>query len=293
MKVFLILLLMLNINVDDIVNRKYNDFFRYTGEEILLYGVAGAGKSYSIADKLLLQPVWQPDVDLKAIVLKKTFPSLRNTALDILEKRAKAFNFKFDLNKSEWIARVYNLKIIFLSLNNKEDYEKLQSMTDVDFTWINELPALREADYEEILRRVRGGNSYYSQVMSDFNPENIYSWVNKRFWEKNIGNVKKCHYTVYDNHPDFLKTDKGKSYIEKLKRYKEYDENLYNIFYLGKWGCVEGLIYNWDTVPLPDINFDEVFYGGDFGFTVDPAALVKIYRKGNEFWLHEMITRPD
>jgi len=30
------------------------------------------------------------------------------------------------------------------------------------------------------------------------------------------------------------------------------------------------------------VNFDEVFYGGDFGYSVNPAALVKIYRKADD-----------
>ena len=37
------------------------------------------------------------------------------------------------------------------------------------------------------------------------------------------------------------------------------------------------------------INPDEIFYGGDFGYSVDPAALVRIYRKADEFWVEQVI----
>jgi phage terminase large subunit len=50
-----------------------------------------------------------------------------------------------------------------------------------------------------------------------------------------------------------------------------------------------GHIFNWNVEPLPDIRFDEIFYGGDFGYTVDPAAFIKIYRKANEFWAEEIV----
>lgn len=28
-----------------------------------------------------------------------------------------------------------------------------------------------------------------------------------------------------------------------------------------------------------------LLYGGDFGYSVDPAVLVRIYRKANEYWV--------
>jgi len=288
----IILLLFMSINLNPHLNPNFAEFHQYNGEEVLLYGGAGASKSYSIADKLLLQSIWQKDKKLKTLVIRKTFPSLRNTALEILKLRAETFGLPFVLNRAAWTVQCHNHKLIFLSLNNKEDYDKLKSMTDIDFVWFNELLELREADYEEALRRLRGGESDFEQIMADFNPVDEYSWVNTRFFQRNINNVKKFHYTIYDNHPDYLKTAKAKRYIQRLKRTKDYDPNLYKIYFEGKWGQLEGVIFNWDVVPLPttDLNwYDEISYGGDFGFSVDPAALIRIYRKANEFWLQQVI----
>jgi phage terminase large subunit len=75
-----------------------------------------------------------------------------------------------------------------------------------------------------------------------------------------------------------------------LKSSADWDENYYRIFYLGEWGELEGLIFNWDVVPLPtDIAFDEISHGGDFGYSVDPAALVRLYRKADEFWVQLLL----
>jgi phage terminase large subunit len=288
----IVLIFFMAINFNQYLNPNYQEFHQYTGDEVLLWGGANAGKSYSIADKLLLQSIIQKDKKLKTLVIRKTFPSLRNTALDILTKRAEILGLPFNLNKSEWTAMCLNHKFIFLSLNNKEDYDKLKSMTDVDFIWINELLELREDDYEECLRRLRGGESDFEQIIADFNPVDEYSWVNVRFFQKNINNVKKMHYTVYDNHPNYLKTARAQREIARLKRPKSYEPNLYKIYFEGKWGQLKGMIFNWDVVPLPtnDLSwYDEIGYGGDFGFSVDPAALIKIYRKANEYWLQELI----
>ena len=292
MKVLLILLVLINMDflAEKELNINYLDFHKYTGEEVLVYGSKGCGKTYSIADKLLLQQCWQNEVDkIKILVVRKTFPALRATALDVLETRATTLHLPWNLNKSEWIARSGNLIFEFQSLNHKEDYTKLLSRTNIDFIWINELLDLTERDYEECTHRLRGGNSFYNQIICDFNPIDIYSWVYERFFEKNIGDVKRDRYNINHNHPEYLKTDKAKRYNNRLRRLKDHDYNLYKICFLGEWGSLEGVIFNWNIVPLPDHNFDEIWYGGDFGFTVDPAVLIKIYRKANEFWLQEMI----
>ena len=278
------------INLNRYLNPNHTEVFQSIDPELIVYGGANAGKTYSIADKLLFQSIWQNDRPLKALIIRKTFPALRVSALEILEKRASLFKMPFYLNKSDWIAKLYNMTFVFQSLNNKEDFEKLKSQTDIDFIWINEVHQLREPDYDECLRRMRGGKSRFEQIIIDFNPIGKTSWVFQRFFEKNIGNAKKLRYTILDNHPDYLALEKTQRELQRLKATKMWNENYYKIYFLGEWGELEGLIFpNWDIVDMPPDNPDEIFYGGDFGFSVDPAALVRIYRKANEFWVEQVI----
>ena len=70
------------------------------------------------------------------------------------------------------------------------------------------------------------------------------------------------------------------------------DKTHINIFKLGRWALAKGIIYNWDLVqlPTPDFDwFDEIFYGVDFGYSIDPAVLVRIYIKADEFWAEQLI----
>lgn len=276
-------------NINPFLNFNHLPVFKSESPELLVYGGAGAGKSYSIADKLLLQSRLQADRDLKAVIIRKSFPSLRATAMDILDKRATTLRMPWHLNKSEWIARCDRMTFHFHSLHHREDYNKLKSLTDVDYVWINELPEIKEDDYDEILRRVRGGDALYDQVVSDFNPIGKHTWVYKRFFEKNIGDVEKLRYTILDNHPEYLKTRKAQRYLERLKSYEAFNKNSYKIYFKGEWGELKGVIFDWDTVDFPPHNPDEIFYGGDFGFSVNEAALVRIYRKANEFWVEQVI----
>ena len=284
-----------SVDIRQYLNPNHKAVFNSWKEEQWVYGGAGAGKSYSIADKLLIQSVWQPDISLKAVVVRRTLPSLRATCIDLLEKRAALFGLPFDLNKGDWTAQCGNMQFLFRSCNNKEDIEKLKSLTDVDFFWVNELSELREDDYEEMLRRMRGGSSKLQQMICDFNPIGKMSWVYERGWVKNVGNVgsNALKYTVMDNHPAYLATPKAQRYVERLRSLKEHNLNAYNIYFLGDWGELEGVIFDWDVVDLPDVSWDEIFYGGDFGYSVDPAAVVKIYRKGDEYWCQELIYETD
>lgn len=274
----------MEVNLNKHLNYKHLDLFQSIAPELCVRGGANAGKTYSIADKLLLAPRIQPDKKLEALVVRKTMPSLKSSTLTILEKRAEVHKMPFNLNKNENVAHCENLKIWFKSMNNKEDFIAIKSMTDIDFIWANEITDLREFDFDMLSMRIRGGQSRYNQFMFDFNPVGKTSWVYKRFYENGNGKTQKLTYTVLDN-PWATQEE-----IDKLKAYKEADENLYNIYFKGEWGELKGVIFNWDLVPKPEGTFyDEIFYGLDFGYSVDPAALIRIYRKANEFWLEVVI----
>lgn len=278
------------IHLNKYLNPNHVPIFQCTNPELIVYGGGDAGKSYSIADKLLCQSIWQHDRPIKILVIRKTFPALRVSILEILQKRARLFRMPFDLVEGKWIATCRNLTFVFQSLNNKEDYEKLKSQTDIDFIWCNEIAQLRETDYEECIRRLRGGESDYEQIISDFNPIGKTSWVYDRFFLRNVNESIKLRYTILDNHPAYLATEKAQRELARLEATKHYNMNLYNIYFLGEWGELEGTIFNWDVCDKPEGKFyDEIIYGGDFGYSVDPAALVRIYRKANEFWVEEVI----
>lgn len=271
-----------------VLNPEHKEIFQSTAFEQNVRGGANAGKSYSIAEKLMLQPYTEINKGkrLKALVIRKTFPSIRNSVIDIMETCRDLLKVPLKINKSEWTAQIEGMKFIFLSLNNKDDYQKVKSVTDVDFVWFNEITEILENDYEIVASRVRGGQSAYKQIIGDYNPIGKTSWVYKRFFEKDhrlrkVQPIQKLRYTIHDN--PWAKPEE----IEQLESYKESNYNLYKILFLGEWGELEGVIFDWDIVPLPDIRFDEIFYGGDFGY-VNPSALVRVYRTGNEFWIEEL-----
>lgn len=274
-------------NLNRILNTRHAKIFRSTERELLFYGGAGAGKSYTIADKLFLQGILNPAQRQKIVVVRKTLASLRKSTLDIIERRAEVLRRPFILDKSSWTAKCGHQTWIFTGMNNREDYQKIKSLTDVNFIWANELTELREDDYRELSLRLRGeklrGPHVFRQMISDFNPIGKTSWIYDRFWQRLEGQARRIPTNVLDN------PWADPEYVAQLRRSKEDDENFYNIYFLGEWGELQGVIFDWDIVPLPALKFDDVFYGGDFGYSIDPAALVRIYRKADEYWLEELV----
>lgn len=275
------------VNLNKILNYKHASLFKAVDSELLAYGGAGAGKSYSIADKLFVQGIINPHERQKIVVVRKTLASIRKTTLDIIERRAETLHRPFRLDRSSWTARCGNQTWVFTGMNNREDHQKVKSLTDVNFIWANELTEFREDDYRELLLRLRGARSSsryaFRQLIADFNPIGKTSWIYERFWQRLPHAAKKLRYTVLDNpwaEPE---------YIARLKETAKDDKNFYKIYFLGDWGELEGVIFNWDVQPLPDISFDEIFFGGDFGYSIDEAALVKIYRRSDEYWIEELI----
>jgi hypothetical protein len=64
---------------------------------------------------------------------------------------------------------------------------------------------------------------------------------------------------------------------------------MYSIYGLGEWAAAKGRIYNWDVREFPNMRFDETFYGLDFGYSVNPSAVVRVCRRGDEFWVQEIV----
>ena len=76
--------------------------------------------------------------------------------------------------------------------------------------------------------------------------------------------------------------------VKDIEFWKDKDPNWWNVYGLGRLGKIEGLVHPFfeqvDELPKGDI-----FYGLDFGFSGDPAALVKNVIIGDSLYSQELI----
>jgi len=76
---------------------------------------------------------------------------------------------------------------------------------------------------------------------------------------------------------------------------RDLDEQSFRQEYEASFELFSGQIYHWEVRDLPvegqDWKWDEVIYGLDFGYTVNPAAVIRVLRRADEFYVEEVIYR--
>jgi phage terminase large subunit len=279
----------MKINLLNTINEAYIPFFRSSHREVLLYGGAGAGKSYAAAQKVILFTLIYSDK--KILVIRKTLPALKLTALEIIETLLKIYRIPYEINRTDLIVKtIKGNKIIFRSIGEGgEDIEKIKSITDVDLIWIEEATELTQREYDEVLRRLRGRKlprGHFRQIILTFNPIDRNHWIYHRYFE-NPTEAFILKTTYKDN--KFLDPE----YMKILENLKYQDEYAYRVYCLGEWGVFHGQVYtnyvveNFDYSPE---DFEEVISGIDFGYN-NPTALVLVGIRDREIFIFDEFYR--
>jgi len=262
------------------------EFFESKKKDVIFYGGSGSGKSYSVVDKLIINIFINESQsrNIKMIIARKTLPSLKKSVLPIFTERSVFWGIEYKLNKQDMIAKIgKRSEIYFVTMNNESDYEKIKSITNIDFIWIEEANELTTKAYDTLKLRLRNGKGRYAQFIMTFNPISTSNWIYTEFFEKNNR----------DTHKICVNIDQNKyadpEYVKLLDSYKNINEELYNVYRWGKWGTLKGAVYsNYTIVDTIPVNYNEVFYGLDFGYSNDPTSILKIYRKADEFYIQEI-----
>lgn len=261
-------------------NKKTYSFLEKSKKRInLLYGSAGSGKSWSIAQFLLLEKLYG-EHDIRVLVVRKTGPALRKSAWLLINDLISQYQLPItDRNKTDLTITVNSNQMFFTSL---DDPEKLKSLERINYIWGEEATEFTRADYLQLNLRCRGKNpNGKNRLFFSFNPVDEQSFL-KPVVESPLSNVAVNHSTYKDN--AFL----GDDYIQELENLKEQDETYYKIYALGIWASPENLIYtNWDTIDeFPEC--EDIGYGLDFGFN-NPSALIKIGIRDDEVYEEELL----
>lgn len=267
----------------------HKEFFRNSDRELLFYGGAGSGKSYSAADKLILAPIlWKQPIT--GIAAGSNLPSLKRTSLRLLEKRLTEFGVPYTLNRTDLILDYYvgtpiESKLFILGVHDSDRTQggRLKSITDIDLIWVEELTEVDRQGYFELKRRLRGplrtpipgAVAPYRQIYSTFNPIGLASWVYEHFWLSQTA-VPRIHTMARRDNPYV-----DQEYLTDLDEQRQYSEADYRVYALGEWAELANLIYaGYSTVPYWELpkgeQIIETIHGLDFGYN-HPCALVTIH----------------
>ena len=250
--------------------KPYRFLCRAYKRHVVLYGGAGAAKSWQIAIYLILHKFLQePGVGI--LCLRKTMPAVRKSCYRLIIHLLAKAEISYTENKSNLIITSTDTGAWF-EFGGLDDPEKLKSLEGINYIWAEETTEIAAKDYLQLNIRCRAKNPYgFNRLFRSFNP--VDPVTNK--WLKKIT----------DNPPDdtevlkLLHTDNpflSEIEREQIERLRTEDAEYDKIYRLGEWATPTFIIYtNWDNYSDSPEHYPLVYYGLDFGYT-NPTALVKI-----------------
>ncbi|MBE3040268.1 MAG: PBSX family phage terminase large subunit [Chloroflexi bacterium] len=255
---------------------------------LVMTGGRGSGKSEFAARKLFIRCL--NEGGHRFLVLRKVRKTAHESTLRVMRTLLAEQGIDYQHDKTHQILSFPSSEglpneILFDGLDEPEKIKSIKGLTGV---WIEEATEFTERDFLEVDLALREQTVHYKQIMLTFNPdESLAPWLKKRFFPDDPKDKDKRAYahgsTIEDNPIDAMRLE----YLAALDAIP--DETAKLIYRFGIWAAPKGQIYKWRTDKALPPNCDEIIYGLDFGYSVNPSALVRIHRKADELYVEELI----
>lgn len=151
---------------------------------IILFGGSSSGKSYSVAQLILIMTLWDGE---NTIVMRKVGASISKTIYEDFKVAAKQlgiFNlFKFKDGVRQIVCIPNGAKIDFGGL---DDPEKIKGISNYKRVVLDEWSEFDSEDYKQVRKRLRGKEG--QQIITTFNPIKETHWIKKEVFD-----VEKWH----------------------------------------------------------------------------------------------------
>ena len=256
---------------EQIATNKVYHHLKYSKKKIIVeQGGTRSGKTYNILLWIIFY-YCHHNTGKTITIARKTYPALRSSVmrdfLDILKKHG--IYKEEDHNKSN---SEYNLSGNLVEFISLDQPQKIRGRKR-DLAFLNEANELFWEDWQQIVFRTTG------RIILDYNPSDSFHWIYDKVVPRDDCDFQQTTYK--DN--KFL-DDSIKMEIERLK---DTDEDYWRIYGLGERGSSRATIFQFEVVSEP---YGELLSTGmDFGYTNDPTALVKVYKRGNELIFDELL----
>lgn len=237
----------------------------------VLEGGRGGGKSFAIADSLLVSSLSDK---IRILCTREMQNSIKDSVHRLLSDRIVALQAedRFEIKKESIVSDIGS-EFIFKGL--RHNISEIKSTEGIDICWVEEAEKVSADSWDTLIPTIRKENS---EIWVSFNPESDKSETYKRFISKPSPDVISAHLTWQDN----------KLFPKVLLRDMEYDKRTDYEKYLHIW---EGQVKRYsDALIFKNKIFVEEFetpegvqlhFGADWGFSNDPTVLGRMWIKDN------------
>lgn len=268
----------LSLKKELFIPKFYPLLFDYSHRWEFYCGSAGSGKSYSIAQKIIMRCCREP---IRVLVCRRYATTLRNSCFALFKEiLAKWKITKFISIKETDMSITFpnGSQIIMVGLDTEE---KLLSLTNISMVWVEEAYEVEKNKVEQLNLRMRG-TAANQQIILSWNPISKNSWL-YNFTVENPPEGSTYHHSTYKDNP-FLNTE----YIAALDEMETRNPAKYRVYGLGEWGVdTEGLVItNWKTEEFDPMELAsqglEHRAGMDLGWIDKSAIIDTLYDRKNK-----------
>lgn len=254
------------------VNKVFGHLTRSEKRITIEQGGTRSGKTYNILLWIVFAYSYE-NTGHTITIVRKTFPALRaSTMRDFFEILMKYDLYSEDRhNKTNHEYHLNGNLIEFISLDQPQKIRGRKR----EMLYINEANELSFEDWSQLVFRTTG------KIILDYNPSDATSWIYDKVIPRDDADFYK---TTYLDNP-FLDA----SIISEIERLKETDIDHWRIYGEGERGSGRANIFQFTIVDKIPEAAQLISYGLDFGYSVDPSALVATYRLDDTIFVDQLI----
>ena len=240
-------------------------------------GSAGSGKSYTIAQRIIIRCTKEP---IRVLVCRRYATTLRNSCFALFKEILTKWQLLPYVKIKETdmsITFPNGSQIIMVGLDTEE---KLLSLTNISTVWVEEAYEVEKSKVEQLNLRMRG-TAANQQLILSWNPISKHSWLYE-FTVKNPPENSVFIHSTYKDNP-FLNPE----YVQALDEMEIRNPEKYRVYGRGEWGVDSSglVIKNWKTEAFDAMELAaaglEHRAGMDLGWIDKSAIIDTLYDKAN------------
>ena len=240
-------------------------------------GSAGSGKSYTIAQRIIIRCTKEP---IRVLVCRRYATTLRNSCFALFKEILTKWQLLPYVKIKETdmsITFPNGSQIIMVGLDTEE---KLLSLTNISTVWVEEAYEVEKSKVEQLNLRMRG-TAANQQLILSWNPISKHSWL----YEFTVNNPPENSVFIHSTYKDnpFLNPE----YVQALDEMEIRNPEKYRVYGRGEWGVDSSglVIKNWkseafDAMALAAAGLEHRA-GMDLGWIDKSAIIDTLYDKAN------------